>query len=129
MNQIFNVVDSLGNEVFSTANGTYYSVPMNTSFSNTRQLYIEFYSDAAGTNAVTPTAGTVSVFGTPMGNAWLQPSTGATIDATQVTAGLPPTFAAYTVPQIFGRMARGAIVLSGVTGAAYARAFFWSFGE
>lgn len=87
------------------------------------QFYIEFFSDAAGTIPVTPTAGTIDVAATPVGSNYLTASNVQTIQAN--TCSTPTS--TYTPPTAEGSLRRGRITLTGITGAAYCRATFWRY--
>lgn len=87
------------------------------------QFYIEFFSDAAGTIPATPSAGTIDVAATPLGNNYLTASNVQTIQAT--ACGTPTS--TYTPPAAEGALRRGRITFTGVTGAAYCRATFWRY--
>lgn len=80
--------------------------------------YVEFFSDAAGTIPVTPTAGTVTISGSPMGNNYL---TLGTITATAAAT----TESTYTPVLYNGLVQIGRVAFSGVTGAAFAKVTFW----
>ena len=58
----------------------------------------------------------------PMGQAWLAPSSGATINAADVKA-----VGTYTPPVFAGRMQQGRVTFAGITGAVTARVTFWRF--
>lgn len=121
----FAVQQTDGNPVLSTVNGSYYTEEMSADFENA-DVYLEFFSDAAGTVPVTPTAGTISVAGSPMGNVWLAPPWDQQdIVATDVSVG--PTAAQYTPRHIKGMMSIGRVTFAGVAGAAYARVTFWRY--
>lgn len=81
-------------------------------------VYFEFYSDAAGTIAVTPTAGTITTYATPTGAVYLTAAANAVTAA--ATVSVPN--GAYTPPVFDGLVKRVKIRLSGITGAAYMRA-------
>lgn len=110
-----------GGVVLSTANGTYETDMMSGDHSFA-SVYIEFFSDAQGKVAVTPTAGTVVVQGSPMGNAWLDPGENGTITASTV---LHTGTATYSPPFFHGLMSKGRVTFAGITGAPYARVIFW----
>lgn len=103
--------------VVSTADGVHYTDEMS---GNEALLaaYVEFYSDAEGTIPVTPTAGTVTISGSPLGNNYLD---FGVIQATQ--AGTPNS--TYEPVLFYGMVIRGRIKFAGITGAAYARVVYW----
>ena len=112
-----------GSEVLPVTDGIYYTkAGMGASTADNCQVYVEFFTDAAGTVLASPSAGTVSAQGSPMGEVWLAPSSGATINAADVKA-----VGTYTPPVFFGRMERGRVTLAGITGAVTARITFWRF--
>ncbi len=113
-----------GSSVIPTANGTLYTdTSMSANPAQSCQVYMEFFSDIAGTVPVTPTAGTISVMGTPMGNNYLTPSGSASVNAT--ACGSPTS--SYTPPIFSGRMVQGSCTFAGITGAPYARVTFWRY--
>lgn len=122
-NQLYPVLNSSGGEILPTSNATLTTESMAANPSQNAQVYIEFFSDALGTTPATPTAGTVTIQGSPMGLNWLAPSTGGTVQAN--TVGNPNS--TYTPPFFQGRMAQGRITFAGVTGAAFARVTFWRY--
>lgn len=112
-----------GSEVLPVTNGIYYTkAGMGASTADNCQVYVEFFTDAAGTVLASPSAGTVSAQGSPMGEAWLAPSSGSTVNAADVKS-----VSAYTPPVFFGRMERGRVTLAGIAGAVTARITFWRF--
>ena len=112
-----------GGEVLSVTDGVYYTASnMGGSQADSCQVYVEFFTDAAGTVLASPSAGTIKPEGSPMGQAWLAPSSGATINATDVKA-----VGTYTPPVFAGRMQQGRVTLAGITGAVTARITFWRF--
>ena len=112
-----------GSEVLPVTDGVYYTgAGMGASAADNCQVYIELFTDAAGTVLASPSAGTVSAQGSPMGQAWLAPSSGATINAADVKAA-----ATYTPPVFTGRMQQGRVTFAGITGAVTARVTFWRF--
>lgn len=103
--------------ILPTGAGPYYTDPMSGDHA-LFACYVEFFSDAAGTTPVTPTAGTVTISGSPMGNNYL---TLGTITATAAAT----TESTYT-PVLYNGMVRlGRVSFTGVTGAAYAKVTFW----
>jgi hypothetical protein len=103
--------------------GVFYTADMSNSQNNSGQIYLEFFSDAAGTIPVTPTAGTINFLGSPLGNNYLSMSAGSTVNATTVST----TNSTYTPPTFYGRCVRISATLSGITGASYARIVVWRF--
>lgn len=121
-NERWPIVSVTGSEVIPTTDGDYFTEEMATSQVNNCQVYVEFFSDAAGANRVYPSAGTVSCFGRPMSSNYLAAGSGAVIDASTVTAT-----STYTPAQFLGRMTKGKVTLSGIVGAAYARIIYWRY--
>lgn len=112
-----------GAEVLPTANATLFTDSIPGGHADNWQAYVEFYSDAAGTVPVTPTAGTVTINATPMGNNYLPSPNSAVINATACST---PS-SSYTPPLFTGRVVKGRAVLAGITGAAYCRITFWGY--
>lgn len=104
--------------VISTASGTYYTDSMSADWSDC-QVFVEFFSDAAGDVPATATAGTITVEASPMGGIYIAAGTGTPISATAVSAGT------YTPARFIGPAVRGRVTLAGITGAAYAKITFW----
>ena len=121
-NERWPVLTPAGGEVLPVANATLYTGDMSASSASRCQVYVEFFTDAAGTVLASPSAGTVSAQGTPMGEVWLAPSSGATINAADVKA-----VGTYTPPVFTGRMRQGRVTFAGITGAVTARITFWRF--
>lgn len=120
------VVDNAGNVVTPVSAATFYTPavsPLEANQYSNWQFYIEFFSDAAGTVPVTPTAGTISVAASPLGNNYLTASNTQTIQAT--TCVTPDS--TYTPPAAEGMLTRGKVTLAGITGAAYFKAVFWRY--
>lgn len=123
-----------GSEIIPTTAGTYYTDDQSASTCNNAQVYVEFFSDAAGTTPVTPTGGTITLAAAPFNwfsanpanNTFLAPPSNATITATNVIFGAGP--ATYSPPVFVGRVALGRAILAGITGAAYCRITFWRYG-
>ena len=112
-----------GGEVLPVTDGVYYTkTGMGASTADNCQVYVELFYDAAGTLLASPTAGTIRPEGSPMGQAWLAPSSGEVINAADVKS-----FSTYTPSVFFGRMEQGRVKLAGVTGAVTARITFWRF--
>lgn len=103
--------------VLSTAGGPFFTDQMSGDHA-LFACYVEFFSDAAGTTPVTPTAGTVTISGSPMGNNYL---TLGTITATAAAT----TESTYTPVLYNGLVQIGRVAFAGVTGAAYAKVTFW----
>ena len=106
--------------VVPTANGTYYTEEIPSNFAQF-QCYLTFFSDAAGTLPVTPTAGTATFAGTPEGITYLAATNPVVNCNTVIANGL----STYTPPTITGRVKKGRVIFAGVAGAAYARITFW----
>ena len=88
------------------------------------EVYLEFYNDAQGQTPVTPTAGTITVSGSPLGNNYLA-ATGNVIQADQVEAG----DSSYTPAVLDGLTVRARITLAGITGATHCRAVLFKHGS
>jgi hypothetical protein len=119
--QTYPVLTPIFGEVLPTANGSFTTTMMSPN--NGAQVYAEFFSDSAGTKPATPTAGTLTVQASPMGNNWLAPGNAGVVSAT--TCGT--TDSTYTPPLFQGHVSRGRVTFAGVTGAPFARVVFWSF--
>ena len=115
-----------GNPVLTLTggNGTFNTANMGTSECSNCQVYIEFYSDSAGTVPVTPTAGTVTVSASPLGNVFLAPGSGAVVQANTVNS---TGVASYNPPAFQGRVAFGQVTFAGIAGAGYAKVSFWRY--
>jgi hypothetical protein len=112
-----------GSEVLPITDGIYYTAAnMGSSSADNCHVYVEFFTDAAGTVLANPSAGTVSAQGSPMGEVWLASSTGQTINAADVKL-----IGSYTPFVFTGRMQQGRIGFSGITGALTARVTFWRY--
>lgn len=127
VNQLFPILNEDGSDIIPTTDGIYYTANMSSSYDNSRQFYIEFFSDALAQTPVSPTAGTFTALGTPMGNVWLSIANGQQ-NANTVTSGIN-SVATYIPPTLQGRIAKGAVKLEGITGASHAKAYFWSFPQ
>lgn len=113
--------------LFSAKSGTSFVVPttgthltdlMSGDYGLCR-VYVEFYSNAAGTTPATPTAGTVTLEVSPVGNVWLPLDNATPLPAAMVAAGT------YDAPTHHGMATRGRVTFTGIVGAAYARVIFW----
>jgi len=103
--------------ILPTGAGPYYTDTMSGDHA-LLAAYVEFFSDAAGTIPVTPTAGTVTISGRPMENNYIDLGT---INATQA---ITPT--STCAPVLYsGLVTMGRVTFTGVTGAAYARVVYW----
>jgi hypothetical protein len=119
MAMLHKFMTSAGSEVLPTNGGPYYTEDMSADWMR-GQIYIEFFSDAAGTVPAIPTAGEVVASGTPMGNVYMAPGNVGSVQASNV--GGDPM---YEPPEFLGCVIRGRLTFSGITGAPYARAVFW----
>jgi hypothetical protein len=111
--------DESGSNIIAVSDGDYYTDRINIDY-NIGQCAVEFLD--AQEQPVTPTGGTVSFLSAPIGEQWHQPSNGnGVINAADVVAGE----ASYTMPQFNGPVIKSKMTLSGVTGAAFVRAYHW----
>lgn len=113
-----------GNPVIPVSNGDFFTDIMNPEFDD-GEFYLEFYNSASNagnrTNAVTPTAGTITVSASPQGNVFLRDVNEVTITASMVA--VPD--GTYTPPVIAGKAVQGKMTLAGITGASHMRAEFF----
>lgn len=106
-------------EVISTANAVHtVDLPTHNDDGAVTYMYVELYSDVAGTTPVAATAGTIEVKGSPLGNVFLAPPANGTLQATNINSG------DYTPPAFFGLIAKARVTFAGITGAPYARVAF-----
>lgn len=123
MTKRYNVKTVAGSSILPVANGEYFTDQMSPSQSN-GEVYLEFFNtpvDAGNlTNAVTPTAGTIVVSASPMGNVFIRDAQETTVNAIEVS--VPD--AGYTPPVISGTAVMGKVVFAGITGATHARVIF-----
>lgn len=104
-----------------TFDGDHYTDDMSADY-HTCVVYLAFYNDKELTDQVTPTAGTVKVTGSPVGETYLEPSNGnGVINAKDV--GIP--FGAYTPPLFLMMIERIKVDVAGVAGAKYMTATVW----
>ena len=108
-----------GSEVLPTAGGPYFTEDMSADWPR-GQVYVEFFSDAAGLIPVSPTAGDVIAEASPMGNLFM--ASGNVSKILAANAGSPPM---YEPPTFDGCAIKGKLTFSGVTGALTCRAIFW----
>lgn len=108
-----------GSSVIPTADATHYTGLMSADYS-VGQVYVEFFSDAAGTALVTPTGGIVTATGSHNNQTFMPPGNVSHIMAS--FAGTSPT---YEPPMFQGCMTNCKITFSGITGADYARVTVW----
>ena len=87
-------------------------------------LYLEFYNSAADaraqTNAVNPSAGTVTLEASPLGNVFLRDVGSVTVQADTVTQ---PS-GTYTPPFVDGLAIQAKITFASIAGATHCRAVF-----
>lgn len=99
--------------------GPYYTDEMSADYGY-GAVYVEFFSDAAGTIPSTPTSGDVIAEASPMGNLFM--ASGNVSKILAVNAGTAPM---YEPPTFEGCAIKGRLTFSGVTGAITCRAIFW----
>jgi hypothetical protein len=116
-----NVLNASGGTILPTADATFYTPPVDGNYSS-HQVYVEFFSDAAATTPVTPTAGTVTIAASPTGTHYLAATNPVVTANTVIVSGL----ATYTPPSISGDVYKLRAIFAGITGAAYARITLWS---
>lgn len=121
MPAISNVLTPVKSTVLPTADGTLYTDDISGEYGSF-QVYIEFFSDAAATTPVTPTAGTVTIAASPTGSHYLAVTNPVITANTVIANGL----ATYTPPTISGSVYKLRAIFAGITGAAYARVTLWS---
>lgn len=106
-------------EVLPVNGGPYYTDEMSADYGY-GAVYVEFFSDAAGTIPATPTAGDVIAEASPMGTLFM--ASGNVSKILAVNAGSPPM---YEPPVFEGCAIKGRLTFSGITGALTCRAIFW----
>lgn len=106
-------------EVLPVNAGPYFTEEMSADYGY-GAVYVEFFSDAAGTVPATPTAGDVIAEASPMGNLFM--ASGNVSKILAVNAGTAPM---YEPPTFYGCAIKGKLTFSGITGAATCRAIFW----
>lgn len=106
-------------EVLHVNGGPYFTDEMSADYGY-GAVYVEFFSDAAGTVPATPTAGDVVAEASPMGTLFM--ASGNVSKILAVNAGSPPM---YEPPTFEGCAIKGRLTFSGVTGALTCRAIFW----
>lgn len=120
MPAISNILTPVKSTVLPTADGTLYTDDISGEYGSF-QVYIEFFSDAGATIPVTPTAGTVTIAGTPNGTHYLAAANPVITATTVIANGL----ATYTPPTITGQVKKARAIFAGITGAAYAKITIW----
>lgn len=120
MPQINNVLSNSKSTILPTTDGTLLTGDVPGDYAQF-QIYIEFFSDAAATVPVTPTAGTATFAGAPNSSHWLA-ANNPTITATTVIAN---GLATYTPPTITGMVTKARVTFAGITGAPYAKVTLW----
>ena len=106
-------------EILPINGGPYFTDEMSADWAY-GAVYVEFFSDAAGTVPATPTAGDVIAEASPMGTLYMTAGNVSKILA--VNAGSPPM---YEPPVFEGCAIKGRLTFSGITGAITCRAIFW----
>lgn len=112
-----------GSEILPVSNGSFQTLSQLPCNADNCQVYIEFYSDLAGTIPVTPTSGTIQASASPMGNNFLSPSNVSTINA--IACSTPNS--TYTPPYFWGRIAFGQVTFNSIVGAQSAKVIFWRY--
>lgn len=120
MGRRYNFRTAGGSSILPVADGDYFTNLLDPSY-NDGQVYLEFYnsSDDARdfTNAVTPTAGTIVINATPLGNVYIRDSDSETITASTVSS----PDGTYTPPVIAGSAVRARVTLDSIAGATHCR--------
>ena len=106
-------------EVLPVNGGPYFTDEMSADYGY-GAVYVEFFSDAAGTIPATPTAGDVIAEASPMGMLFI--ASGNVSKILAVNAGTQPM---YEPPVFEGCAIKGRLTFSNVTGALTCRAIFW----
>ena len=96
-----------------------------SSFSDLNEVYFEFFSDEELTIPVTPSAGSISISSSPMGNIFLSPLENSTINAIDIS--VPD--GSYTPPIFDGLVEKIKISVSGITGATYLKVVVFTHKE
>jgi hypothetical protein len=109
-----------GGVIIPVADGDFFTDLMGADYRLFEQSSIEFYSDAEGTLKVTPTAGTVTVSGSPDDSSYF------TIDNGTFNAA-DAYLASRTRPNAQLLMIKSKLSLAGVAGANYFKAFTWRY--
>lgn len=111
--------------VGSALDVSYTTDNMNSSQDWPCAVYIEFYADVGLTTPVSPTSGSINVYGAPIGTNYLTSSNVATIPASSVSypksTYVPPTFK--------GALLYGQVQLVNIVGAAFAKVVFYRTTE
>jgi len=107
-----------GDDLLPVADAAHIIDDMSASY-GTGQISVEFL-DAQG-DPVAGTAGTVTFSSSPNGSQWHTPSNGDGV--INVVDVIPE--AEYTIPEFNGPVVSTRMVLSGVAGATFVRAFHW----
>ena len=120
----YDFVDGNGDSIIPVADGDFFINEMDGA-EETGHFYIEFFDDAQATIPVTPTGGTITPRGAPMGNLFLLSSAESVLNASEINAGN----SVYTPPVFNGRMVRAKLTLSGVGSANFFRAIMWRVSQ
>ena len=115
----YKFMTATGDEVLPVNGGPYYTDEMSADW-DYGSVYVEFFSDAAGTVPATPTAGDAVAEASPMGTLFM--ASGNVSKILAINAGSPPM---YEPPVFEGCAIKGRLTFSGVTGALTCRAIFW----
>ena len=119
MAMLYKFMTAEESEVLPVNGGPYYTDEMSADYGY-GAVYVEFFSDAAGTVPATPTAGDAVAEASPMGVLYMMAGNVSKILA--ASAGTAPM---YEPPVFEGCAIKGRLTFSGITGALTCRAIFW----
>lgn len=110
-----------GNTIISTSNGEFLTELVEPNVTRS-DFYIEFYSDSDANNSVTPTGGTITTLGSPLGRNYLLGSN-SLIQANEVVF----PHSDYNPPTFDGLATRYKMILQDITGATHCRAVIFRY--
>lgn len=120
----FRTDNGAGTTILPVTDTSYFTEDL-TVGSTESEVYFEFYSDSAATTPVTPSAGTITVSASPLGNNYLAASSNSTVQASSVET---PN-SSYTPPTVDGLSVKARITLAGITGATHMKAVLFKHGD